>query len=200
MAGLPSFCGQTGNAGKARFQGFEAEANARIGGGFSLSGTLGYIDAKFLEYVSLINGRATNVAQFRRVQNTPEFTSSATAAYTTPIGEGRIDASATWSYRSKTYQFEIPNPFIDQPGYSLFDANLVYRAPGGLWSLGLHGKNLFDKQYKTSGYVFIAGDPTTGVPTRNAAGNVIPSLGREGTLTAFYGNPRQIFGTLTLNF
>ena len=200
VAGLPSFCGQTGNAGKARFQGVEVEANARVGGGFSVAGSLGYIDAKFLEYVSLIAGAPTNVANFREVQNTPKWTASVTPAFTTAIGDGRVDASATWSYRSKTYQFEIPNPFIDQKGYSLFDANLVYTAPDKLWSLGLHAKNIFDKLYKTSGYTFIAVNPTTGAPTRNAAGNVVPSLGREGVLTAFYGNPRQVFATLTVNF
>ena len=26
------------------------------------------------------------------------------------------------------------------------------------------------------------------------------ALGREGTLTAFYGNPRQVYVTATLNF
>ena len=42
-------------------------------------------------------------------------------------------------------------------------------------------------------------NPTTGVPLLNA-GNVIPSLGREGVVTAFYGNPRQIFLSLGYKF
>ena len=63
-----------------------------------------------------------------------------------PVGPGKLNSSTTVSYRSKTYQFEIPNPFLDQKGYSLFDANLVYRAEGGRWSVGIHGKNLLDKQ------------------------------------------------------
>ena len=66
------------------------------------------------------------------------------------------------SYRSKTYQFEIPNPYIDQKGYALLDASLVYTAPDDRWTLGVHGKNLTDKHYKTSGYTFIAANATTG--------------------------------------
>jgi iron complex outermembrane receptor protein len=38
------------------------------------------------------------------------------------------------------------------------------------------------------------------VPLRNGAGNVIPSLGREGVVTAFYGNPRQVFLSLGYKF
>ena len=45
-----------------------------------------------------------------------------------------------------------------------------------------------------------ATDPVTGVPLRAANGNPIPSLGREGIATAFYGNPRQIFLSLGINF
>lgn len=32
------------------------------------------------------------------------------------------------------------------------------------------------------------------------AGTLTPTLGKEGTLTAFYGNPRQVFVSATLNF
>jgi iron complex outermembrane receptor protein len=42
---------------------------------------------------------------------------------------------------------------------------------------------------------------TTGALLTNpTTGALIPALGREGTLTAFYGNPRQIFVTATVNF
>jgi iron complex outermembrane receptor protein len=41
----------------------------------------------------------------------------------------------------------------------------------------------------------------TGVPLTNAVtGNVIPSLGREGVVTTFYGNPRQVFLSLGMKF
>ena len=211
VSGLPSFCGVVSNAGKARIQGFEAEASAKLARDFAtpgdaliLSGSLGYIDARFRQYISniVVAGKPTptDVAAFRKVQNTPKWTASSTLAYTTPLGSGGLDFSTTISYRSKTYQFEVANPFIDQKGYTLFDANLVYHGAQDRWSIGIHGKNLFDKHYKTSGYTFVAADPISGVLTKRTDGTLIPTLGKEGTLTAFYGNPRQVFVTGTVKF
>lgn len=111
-----------------------------------------------------------------------------------------INGSTTLSYRSKTTQFETPSPFLDQKGYALLDASIVWTSDDQRFSLGLHGKNLTDKQYKTSGYQFITVNPTTGVPVLTPAGNVIPALGQEGVLTAFYGNPRQVFVTAGVKF
>ena len=45
----------------------------------------------------------------------------------------------------------------------------------------------------------MAADPRQ-VLLRNGSGNLIPALGKEGTLTTFYGNPRQIFGTFSFKF
>jgi iron complex outermembrane receptor protein len=207
VGGLPSFCGVTSNAGKATFKGIELEFNARLaesmasdGDRLNLLGAVGYIDAQFDEYIANIASVPTDVAQYREVQNTPTVTASATLAYTTPVGAGRLNFGTTVSYRSSTSQFEIPNPYIDQSGYALVDASLVYTSPDDRWSIGVHGKNLTDKEYKTSGYSFIVGNATTGVPTLGANGLPLASLGREGTLTAFYGNPRQVFLTAGVKF
>jgi len=140
------------------------------------------------------------VSDFREVQNTPKWTASGTLAYATPIGDGDLSFGTTLSYRSKTYQFEIPNPYIDQKGFAMLDASVVYTAPDDRWSIGLFGKNLTDKEYKTSGYTFINVNPTTGVPILGGNGLPTSALGTEGTLTAFYGNPRQVFVTGTVKF
>ncbi len=205
--GVVTFCGVVSNAGKATFKGVELETTARLGRDMmragdrlTVSGSLGYIDAQYDEYITNIANTPTNVAEFRKVQNTPKWTASGTLAYSTPVGAGDLDFSTTLSYRSKTYQFEVPNPFIDQPGYTLFDANLVYTAPEKRWSLGLHGRNLFDKEYKTSGYTFVSTNPTTGALILGSNGLPGGGLGIEKTLTAFYGNPRQVFVTGTVKF
>jgi iron complex outermembrane recepter protein len=199
VSGLPSFCGVVSNAGKARMQGLEFETRANLGP-VTLSGSLGYIDAKFQKYITNIANVPTDVAAFRKVQNTPAWTGNAQASYTADLGEGSLIATAGISFKSKTYQFEIPNPYLDQDAYQLVDASLVYTAPDKRWTLGLYGKNLFDVQYKTSGYTFMAANATTGTLTTTAGGTLIPALGKEGTLTAFYGNPRQVFVTATVNF
>ncbi|MCE2843243.1 MAG: TonB-dependent receptor [Novosphingobium sp.] len=200
VSGLPSFCGVVSNAGKARMQGVEFEARANLGA-LTLSGSLGYIDAKFQKYITNIASVPTDVAAFRKVQNTPAWTGNAQASYRAELGEGSLTATAGVSFKSTTYQFEVPNPYLDQGAYQLVDASLIYTAPDKRWTLGVYGKNLFDVKYKTSGYNFMAGNATTGVLLTNpVTGALIPALGREGTLTAFYGNPRQVFVTATVNF
>ncbi len=230
--GLPTFCGITDNAGKATFKGVEAEVvaslyrNADRSSQLDFTGTLGYLDAGYDEFITNVlafNADGTpnraspaqpiDVADFRRIQNTPKWTTSGTLAYSTLAGAGELLASTTVSYRSKTFQFETPSPFLDQNGYALFDASLVWKSNGGV-TIGLHGKNLTDKEYRTSGYQFLNVNPVTGDPVLSAAPflaggvpnpnfavpGIAPSLGREGVVTAFYGNPRQVFLSLGYKF
>jgi iron complex outermembrane receptor protein len=204
--GIPTFVGVTTNAGKASFKGVEAEMLATLfrtsnGSRLNFAGTLGYLDAQYEEFITNVPGQGpVDVADFRRIQNTPKWTLSGTLDYSMQMAGGDLSASTTLSYRSKTFQFETPSPFLDQPGYALLDASLVWSSPDDRWTVGLHGKNLTDKQYITSGYQFLSVNPVTGVPNLNGAGNPIPSLGREGVVTAFYGNPRQVFLSLGMKF
>ncbi|HEU0043815.1 TonB-dependent receptor [Sphingomonas sp.] len=199
------FSGVTTNAASAKFKGLELETNARFARGFAgegsrmtLNGTLGYIDAKYDQFVGNLG---TDVSNITDIQNTPTWTASATLGAVASAGDGTLNFSTTVSYRSKTQQFEYPSPYLDQEGYALWDANLVYTfGDSDRFSIGVHAKNILDKRYKTSGYQFLATSPTTGLPIINAAGNPTPSLGREGIATVFYGNPRQVFGTIGLKF
>ncbi|MEO7169690.1 MAG: TonB-dependent receptor [Sphingomonas sp.] len=208
IGGVQSFCGITTNAAKATIKGVELETNATLardfaGPGSSLyfAGTLGYIKAK---YKTFIGPTGVDVANVRVFQNTPDWTLSGTLGGNVPVGSGSVNASTVLSYRSLTHQFETASPFLDQPGYALWDAHLTYTFGGGRYSIGVHGKNLTNRVYKTAGYQYIrtdiAGNPINllNVPVPN--GPYVPTLGKEGIATAFYGNPRQVFGTLTARF
>jgi iron complex outermembrane receptor protein len=205
LNGQQTFIGITTNAGKARFQGVEFEGNAIVARSFGAAGdslnfswALGYLDAKYLRF---IDARGIDVASERAIQNTPRWTASGTLNYGTPVAGGMLNVMTTLSYRSASQQFEIRTPMLDQPGFVLWDANLVWRSNDDRWSVGLHGRNLTNKRYIVSGYNFLSQNPDTGNFNRNAVtGNYIPTLGNEGVLTAFYGNPRQVFLTVGLNF
>ena len=209
VAGVNTFCGVTANAGKARFRGVELEANSTLARDFAsagdrvnLSGSLGYLDAKYLEYITnLPVVGPSDVADFRKVQNTPKWTASGTLDYSAPMSGGRLNLNTTLSYRTKTYQFEIPNPYLDQKGFALWDANMQWSSAGGRYTIGLHGRNLLNKEYKTSGYTFLSANPQTGELLVNpTTGNFISGTGKEGTLTAFYGNPRQVWASFGVHF
>ncbi len=204
--GVATFCGVVANAGKAEFMGVEFEANARLGAGFNLATSLGYIDAEYKEYifqqVDPVTNTATDIdiSDFREVQNTPKWTASGTLSWSGDMANGDIYLGTTLSYRSKTRQFEIPDPFLDQKGYALWDASAVYTGASGRWSIGLHGKNILDKEYKTSGYNFVVADEVTGEIPLGPNGLPFPALGTETVLSAFYGNPRQVFVTATFEY
>ena len=204
VGGVPTFIGITTNAGKAKMDGIEWEGSVRGLDGFAGEGSyitstwaVGYLDAR---YTKFIGATGADVSAQRVIQNTPKWTLSTQLTATFPVENGTLDASFGSSFRSKTSQFETRSP-LDQAAYSLYDASLVWRSGDDRWTVGLYGKNLADKKYIVSGYNFMQTDPATGQLIRNATtGNPIPTLGREGVLTAFYGNPRQIFATVGLKF
>ena len=219
LTGVPTFIGVTTNAGKARFRGLELETNLRVAESFAaagdrlnFAGTLGYLDAEYLEFITVVNRNPAgasitpievDMADFREVQNTPKWTMSGSFDYDTPVGDGRLNANATLSYRSKSQQFELRSPGLDQKGFALLDASIVWRSAERRYTIGLHGKNLTNKRYITAGYNFLRQNPYTGeYILNNAAGTpgLNSTLGREGILTAYYGNPRQVFLSFGVKF
>ncbi|MGD9264793.1 MAG: TonB-dependent receptor [Lysobacterales bacterium] len=184
-----TFIGITTNAGAADINGIEWEGQTILadnvgqsGGEFRFGWSIGYVDAEYKEF---IGPTGEDVADERVFQNTPEWTAGGVLTYSTPLDlfntSGLLSVITSLSYRGETSQFEIPTPELDQDAYTLWDLSLVWAADSGRWSAGVHGKNLSDKEYKVAGYYF-------------------PGLGLENNITAFYGNPRQIWGTVTFNW
>ena len=100
-----------------------------------------------------------DLAAFRKIQNTPKWTLSGTLDYDTPMAGGRLDLNTTLSYRSSSQPFEVRSPGLDQPGFALWDANLVWRSSGNRYSFGIHGKNLTNEKYIMGGYNFLSQNP-----------------------------------------
>ena len=192
-----SFIGITSNAASADVNGIEFEGSALVGRDFAGAGSrlnvnwsLGVLDAKFNTFIDAFGN---DVADSRVFQNTPEVTAHMGFALGVPLADGMLDFLGSASLRSDVSQFETPNPFLDQDGFVLVDASLVYTLDSGLFSIGVHGKNLLDKEYIVAGYNFVTGGFPPGTPFR-------ATLGREGTLTGFYGDPRRFFVTAEVNF
>ncbi|MGB3469371.1 MAG: TonB-dependent receptor [Erythrobacter sp.] len=192
-----SFAGITSNAADADVNGFEFEGNALVGkdflgqgSRFSINWSLGYLDAGFNTFIDAFGN---DVADQRVFQNTPEYTGHMGFNLGVPAADGIVDFIGLASFRGDASQFESPNPFLDQDGFTLVDASIVYTADSGLFSIGGHVKNLFDKEYIVAGYNFVSGGTPPGTP-------FVPTLGLEGTLTGFYGDPRRFFVTAQVNF
>ena len=200
-----TFAGVTTNAGAATVKGFEFEMSAILaqsmfasGDALTLATAIGYVDAGYDEFITAVANPATgetaleDVSDQRVIQNTPKWTAHANLRYDWPVEwfgqDGNVSIIGAWSYRAKTNQFEIPSAFLDQPSYSLYDLSLVWRRADNRYEIGLHGRNLSDRQYKVSGYVFATPDGSAS------------TLGLEGVMNAFYGPPRTITLTGQINF
>ncbi len=171
------FVGTVTNAGKATIKGIEFEGNFLLTENLTLQTSLNLLDAEIKEWI--LNGE--NVADQREVQNTPEFMSFVGLTYTTELSSGTLSINANWSHKSSIVQFETPVPEIDQKAYDIANASVVWTSESEKYRFGVHGKNLFDTQYKTAGYNF-------------------PTLGLENNITTFYGPPLTVTATLEVRF
>ena len=207
IGGQQTFIGVTTNAGAASFRGIEFEGNAvlarnlgRDGDSLNFSFSLGYLDARYDE---IIDSRGIDVSDSPgiAVQNTPDITASGTLNYGIPLAGGMLNAITSVSYRGDSQQFELATPMLDQEGYALWDASLVWRSDDDRYSIGLHAKNITDERYIVSGYNFLRQNRDTGAfVLANGQPGLSSTLGNTGVLTAYYGNPTQVFLTVGLNF
>lgn len=204
MTGAPTFIGVTTNAGGAEFFGIEWEGTADVandiftaGDNFSFAWGGGWIDADYTQFESGVP--PVDISDLRVIQNTPEWSGAVTTTYRRPLEvfsqTGSIALISSLSWKSLTHQFEVPNELIDQEAYALFDASLVWTSDDGRFQVGIHGKNLTDKEYIVAGYNFLA---------QNVDGSFVqpltPALGVEGIQTVFFGPPRTVTGTVQIIF
>ncbi|MGX8271088.1 TonB-dependent receptor [Brevundimonas diminuta] len=172
------------NAGSSEIWGWELEASARITDSFIPRLTLGYLDAKFNDFVTLnpLTGKRENMADQRHFQNTPDWTASLALPYSFDLGDrGSVIFTPTAAYRGATQMFETPIPLLDQESYWLYDATLMWTSPDARYRVSLAGRNLGDERYRAGGYNFpgaITGDSVIG----------------------FYGPPRTVTLSVTARF
>ena len=143
---------RTINASSAEFKGFELDLTARLFDGFTLNGNLGYLDAKYKDFVGDIysTGRPVD-ASFLKIRRAPKWTGSVGGTYEAAIGN---DASA-WISGDVRYigGHEITflnNPNLRNGGQFLVDASINARF--SKTTISLFGKNLANEKGWTIGY------------------------------------------------
>ncbi len=143
---------RTDNAGKSRIQGIELEADVRVSRALRLSGSFGYLDAKYLRYTSVIGGVPTDVS-FRNPKQAPDLTASGSIVYSTALS-GSVDASFRLdaAYRSLTWIDVENSPLMRAPDHAILNASAEFTLPAKGLSLRLAVDNLTDKRVLTAGY------------------------------------------------
>jgi iron complex outermembrane receptor protein len=171
------------NVGKSHMYGAELEGSAVLTDALRANFSLGYIKAKFDEYSALnpVTGRIEDFADSRVFQNTPEWNGSVNLTYTHDMGDrGSLSFIPSASYRSSFSMFEVPS-ILDQDGYWLVDASVVWTSPDDKYRVGLHGRNLTEEEYRIGGYNF-------------------PGATFGNSITAYYGPPRTVTLSLEAKF
>lgn len=136
----------TTNAGEAEIKGVELEWDAILGGGFSFSGTYGYLDTEIEEF-----GRDTSVIGLP-LAGAPKHSYSLNAEYRRDL-PGDNAMSLRWTYKNVSRFFDdTASPDVtDIPQHDIVDARLAFISSRG-FEASLWAKNLFDETYKLQSF------------------------------------------------
>lgn len=170
------------NAGSSEIDGGEIEGTVRFSDSLSASFQVGYIDAKFNEFVTFdpATGTRRNRAAEFDFQNTPEWTAALALTWTRDFGDrGSLAIVPAVSYRDDYQLFEAANPALDQQAYYLYDLSATWTSADGRLSVSAYGRNLGDERYRVGGYAF-------------------PGATFGNVLNGFYGPPRTF--TLSVGY
>jgi len=162
------------NAADSTVQGFEIESTFAATPTLNFNGSLGYIDAEF-DSVAFFNPetqQVEDVSDLWSFQNTPKVTANLGFTKEFALESGSLVWSTNVSYRDDTQIFEVPSP-LDEEAYSLTNTSVVWYSNSSQWTVGLHAKNVFDEEYRVSGYNF-------------------GSTFGESIVTGYYGDPRTV--------
>lgn len=178
LPGGAGFASAVINAGEAEIQGIELEVMAQLTENLSTSFMYGYIDAEFNE---VIDG-GVDVADQWAFSNTPENVAALKFSYDLSLDDmGDMIISASAAYRDETQIFPNSESLVDEDSYTLIDVSAVWYSMDEHWTVGLHGKNLTDEEYRTGGYNFY-------------------NLGAEDSIIGYYGNPQTVSLTVGYDF
>jgi iron complex outermembrane receptor protein len=96
-------------------------------------------------------------------RNTPDWTAELSATYEWPLTNGAsLALSGSAASRDQQYYTEFNDDITGQDGYTLYDANLLYSAPGGKLTLNFWARNLSDEMIVSGVYVTSTARTITG--------------------------------------
>ncbi len=158
LAGSGGSVGITVNAGKAEYNGIEAEWTALIGERLTITGNIGYVDRKYKSFI--IRDPATDslvdIAKTARFIYSAGTTANVGAEYRFgDIGIGSLSARLDYSYRGRTYfhSTTILNPFNDvlaDGKVGLLDGRVTLadiQMAGGKAQISGWARNITNKDY-----------------------------------------------------
>jgi iron complex outermembrane receptor protein len=141
------------NAAAGEIFGAEAEFATNFNANWSLRSGVAYTNSEYTDFpaaqnfVPLVGGgnaQALGNNSGNQMIRSPEWTAYGALTYTHPLPVGTLESTLTAAY-SDSYFWHVDNR-LEQPAYTMFNANLTWYAPGDRWHVRLFGDNLSDEE------------------------------------------------------
>jgi len=170
----------TENAGKSRMYGFEGEFDARLTSVFSLDGSVGYLNSRYLRYNSLdSNGNPVDLSGLD-LKHAPKWTANIGVQAKAPLspdleGMARVDAA----YKSRSAIDTKNTPLLYTPSYVVMNATIGAAMPARGLDFKLTVENLTNRRVLVEGFDVLAA---------------------FGYIEGIYNPPRRVFATIGYHF
>ena len=143
----------TQNAGNAQIKGLELETQAVAGNHFSLSGSVGYMDARYTEISPYAIATTGPV-----LPKTPRWKAAVSPDVHTKLENGSaLRLGVDYTFTSQMFNDVQNTALLSRPNVSMIDASASYVSPSGKATLTVGGTNIGDKRYITTGQPQFAG-------------------------------------------
>lgn len=180
-APVPSFNFPVLNAASMKIDGIEFEGFARLGANTTLVAQLGWMNARYEEFVDPRTEIDPSLADLHaHVPFSPDFTGRLALQHGFELGgNGMLTIGGDVSTRSETWLSVDNRENLRQGAYTLVGAYAVWDSPQYAWQVRAGVRNLTDEVYMTEGQEF------------SSVGNI---------QTAYYGMPRNAYLSVRYNF
>ena len=164
----------TQNAGDAEIKGLEVEMQSRFGPHFSLSSSVGYMDAKYTRIRAGAQGFTGPV-----LPKTPRLKFSiGPDVHTTLANQATIRFGIDYTHTSEIFNDVQNTPLLARPKVDMINASTGIVSPDGRLTFTVGGTNLGDKRYVTTGQPQLVG----------------------GVVYGTYNAPRQWYATFGMKY
>jgi iron complex outermembrane recepter protein len=143
----------TENAGDAQIKGLELEVQSIVTNHFSLSSSVGYMDAHYTQISPFAIATTGPV-----LPKTPRWKAALSPdLHTKAPNGGTLRLGVDYTFTSQMFNDVQNTPLLARPNVSMLDASASYVSPSGKATFTIGGTNISDKRYITTGQPQFAG-------------------------------------------
>ncbi|HLV07723.1 MAG TPA: TonB-dependent receptor [Croceibacterium sp.] len=158
------------NAGDARIKGFEIEAQAAPSDFFTVTASVGYLDA----YYTRVDAPAQvapsdiqlGVFAGADLPKAPDWKINIAPRLEVPLASGSLIVLADWTHTTGMRNDTEGTRLLMRPATDIINASVTYEPDGGNWNLTIGGTNLTDDRHIITGQAQVGGGVIYGTYSR----------------------------------